>query len=304
MNVRAWVLVLAGGEGRRLQGIARDPRGRALPKQYCDFGTGRSLIQRTLDRALSLVPHDRVVTVVSEAHREWWEHETDALPAENVIVQPGNRGTAAGILLPLLHIAARDPAAVVVVLPSDHHVDDEEILAASMREAIGAASRHPGSVLLLGITPEHPDTEYGWVLPDGSDGSEGSDGSISHPVAAFVEKPVELEAARLLARGALWNSFMFAARAATLIDMFEMRLPNLLSSVRAALRVADPGRLAALYRTQPVRDFSRAVLEQSPDRLRVLVVPSCGWTDLGTPERLARLVPGAMMAATDDRSAA
>lgn len=297
--MHAWVLVLAGGEGRRLQELTRDPRGRQVPKQYCDFGTGRSLLARTLDRALVLAPHDRVVAVVSEAHREWWEAELDILPAENVVVQPQNRGTATGILLPLLHIAARDPGASVVVLPSDHHVADEEVLADSVRRAVRIVGRYPQSVLLLGITPEHPDTEYGWVLPDGSDGADGAEGSASHPVAAFVEKPVELEAARLMARGAVWNSFMLAARTATLIEMCDARLPGLLPSLRGVRLDRGAAGLAELYRGLPSRDFSRHVLAPSARRLRVLVVPPCGWTDLGTPERLARVMQGA-----GDRSAA
>jgi len=275
--------VLAGGEGRRLSGITRAAAGRHVPKQFCNFGTGRSLIGRTLDRALTLVPHDRVVVVVTAAHREWWEHELDVLPSENVVVQPSSRGTAAGILLPLLHIAARDPEATVVVLPSDHHVEDESLLARSVEDAVEALARHPDHVVLLGIEPEHPDPEYGWVLPGRPD-----DGP-TRAVAAFVEKPVELEAMRLMTRGALWNSFMFAARVAALLEMFDRRLPDLLGSLRGEWKAAPPDRLADLYGALPARDFSRTVLEPLPERLRVLPVPACGWTDLGTPERLARI---------------
>lgn len=304
MNVRAWVLVLAGGDGRRLNGLTRDAAGRTVPKQYCDFGTGRSLIGRALNRALALAPHDRVVAVVASSHREWWLHELDALPPENVIEQPANRGTAAGILLPLLHVATRDPEATVVVLPSDHHVEDEDALARAVTGAAAAVGRHPDSVVLLGITPDRPDTEYGWVLPDGSADDAGPD---ARRVAAFVEKPVELEAIRLFSRGAVWNSFMFAARALTLIEMFSGRMPELLASMRAALDDTTPGRLSDLYGTLPMRDFSREVLEGSPERLRVIAVPPCGWTDLGTPARLARLMraaAGAPAAPMENQSAA
>jgi mannose-1-phosphate guanylyltransferase len=279
--------MLAGGDGRRLHGITRDDQGRVVPKQYCDFGTGRSLICRTLDRALLLAPHDRVISVVSAAHREWWERDLEVLPDENIVAQPANRGTAAGILLPLLHIAARDPHAAVVVLPSDHHVEDEPTLSASVGEALQALERHPEKVILLGITPEHPDVEYGWVLPDASDGSH------THPVAAFVEKPAELDAVRLMAIGAVWNSFMFTARAATLIGIFEQRLPDLVRRMRAALdaHAADLA-LVDLYQSLEPHDYSREVLQAMPSRLRVYSVPACGWTDLGTPDRLARVIHG------------
>jgi len=298
MNVHVWVLVLAGGEGRRLHGIARDPGGRAVPKQFCDFGTGRSLIARTIDRALMLVPRTNVVTVVTAAHRGWWEDELAALPAGNVVVQPGNRGTAAGILLPLLHIAARDPHATVVVLPSDHHVRDEHVLAISVAAAIDALGRKPERIILLGITPDHPETGYGWVLAD------AADGAVTHPVAAFVEKPGHEDALRLMSMGAVWNSFMFCGRAATLLDMYAERLPHLLAGLSALVAERAGGaRLAAFYATLAPRDFSREVLQALPARLRVLAVPACGWTDLGTPERLARVLkaaaaePGAQSAA-------
>ncbi len=285
MDVDTWVLLLAGGDGRRLQGITRDAAGRAVPKQYCDFGTGRSLLGRTLDRALQLAPHDRVMAVVAERHREWWERELDALPAENLVVQAENRGTAAGILLPLLRIHQRDPHATVVVLPSDHHVEDEATLHRSVNESKRALSRHPHSIILLGITPTSPDSEYGWVLPD------ASDESATHPVAAFVEKPVELEAIRLMARGALWNSFMFTTFARTLLDTYEERMPRLLAAMHNVLAGGSAAALAALYRAIEAHDFSREVLQLSSARLRVMAVPACGWTDLGTPERLARLLP-------------
>jgi mannose-1-phosphate guanylyltransferase len=299
MSVRAWVLVLAGGEGRRLRELTRDQRGRTVPKQYFDFGIGRSLIARTLDRALMLARHDHVVTVVSAAHREWWERELGAIPTENIIVQPENRGTAAGILLPLLHIAAREPQATVIVLPSDHHVVDEAALAHSVAETIEALERHPHNIILLGMTPEEPDTEYGWVLPD------AADGTIPPCVSAFVEKPARSDAIRLMGMGAVWNSFMFAGRVPVLIEMFHERLPELVEGMSDALaRRSAETRLAELYRTLVPCDFSREVLQSLPSRLRVLAVPACGWTDLGTPERLTRVLGAAPVASAGTRSAA
>ena len=168
-----------------------------MPKQYWKFDGERSLLSHTLDRALQIAPHDRVVAVVSPRHRKWWERDLDVLPPENTIVQPENRGTAAGVLLPLLHVLAWDPAATVLVFPSDHHLEDEPTMQATLAEAITAAEAAPEQIVLLGITPDLPDTEYGWVLPD------LTEAGATHPVAAFVEKPVELEALRLMDYGAL-----------------------------------------------------------------------------------------------------
>jgi hypothetical protein len=92
-----------------------------------------------------------------------------------------------------------------------------------------------------------------------------------------------------MAMGAVWNSFMFAGHLATLVGMFRERLPGLLAELRGLVeRGAAPAEVAASYATLEARDFSRDVLQALPDRLRVLAVSPCGWTDLGTPERLAR----------------
>lgn len=287
IDVHTWVLMLAGGDGRRLQGITRDTAGRAVPKQYCDFGTGRSLLGRTVDRALSFAPRSHVVAIVARQHRDWWRRDLDAIPAGNVIVQPENRGTAAGLLLPLLWIHARDPQATVLVLPSDHHIQNERALHDAVAGTMAAIDRHPGAVMLLGIVPDYPDTEYGWVLPD------GRRSALSRPVATFVEKPGRPDAIRLMARGALWNSFMLAGRSATMIGMFQERLPELLGAMSNVLAGGSEPALAAFYRSIEPRDFSRDVLQAMPERLRVIPVPACGWTDLGTPDRLARLWHGA-----------
>lgn len=290
MRPNTWALILAAGDGRRLQGLAHDAHGRPAPKQYARFGARGSLIGRTLDRALGLVPHDRVVSVVALAHHAWWEKELDVLPIENVIVQPENRGTAAGVLLPLLHIAHRDPDALVVVLPSDHLVEDEATLRASIESVFDEVRDHPDEVVLLGITPDQPDCEYGWVLPE-----QPNDGA-THRVAAFIEKPPESEAARLMTLGAVWNSFMFVARAETLIGLYRRRMPGLLDTIARGLDTLD-----RVYAGLETHDFSREILQSSPESLRVRTVPPCGWTDLGTPVRLERVL-GPHRAAAPDRA--
>lgn len=291
--VGTWVLILAAGDGRRLEGVARDRLGRPVPKQFCDFGTGRTLLTRTLDRALQIAPSERIVSVVAARHERWWMDELVTLPAENVVIQPENRGTAAGILLPLLHVFERDPEATVVVLPSDHHVEDDFTVRATIRTALSEVRARPEDVVLLGITPEHADTEYGWIMP-------AHEAAAAPAVASFVEKPGPLEAARLLHAGALWNSFMFVGRAAALLEMFGERTPGLLAAMRTGVQSAAAGRSPAtpargldeLYMTLETRDFSRDILQTLPGRLRVLAVPNCGWSDLGTPDRLARVLGG------------
>ncbi len=279
-----WVVVLAAGDGSRLIEWTRDGTGRPVPKQYFSFGAGESMLARTLARARRLVATTRILTVVAEQHREWWARELQGLPAENVVVQPRNRGTAAGILLPLLRLLTRDPDAAVVILPSDHYVEHEEVLRQATLRAIGHVSREPWSIVLLGIEPDDPDPEYGWIL------SAPGETRTIRSVLRFVEKPGAAEAARLMAEGALVNSFIFAATARQLLRLYEESQPALLRHYLMNLPLRGWGReaLEALYRFLPARDFSRDLLQPSASRLRMQQVGPCGWTDLGTPGRVAR----------------
>jgi mannose-1-phosphate guanylyltransferase len=275
-------VVLAAGDGRRLEALTRDPTGRAVPKQYCSLRGGRSLLRATLDRARRLAPPERIVTVVAKDHRRWWERELAQWALENVVVQPRNRGTAAGLLLPLRHILARDPEAVIGVLPSDHFVADEEVFAAALGRALGAAADVSGRLVLLGMEAERPDAELGWIVP-------GAASPQPRTVDAFVEKPPREEAASLMRRGALWNSFAFAARARVLLALLRLALPELVRRFDQVRPESSPAEaLAELYETLTDADFSRSVLAALSAELRVVAVPPCGWMDLGTPERIAR----------------
>src|SRR5262245_39381555 len=124
---RGWALVLAAGDGTRLRELTTR-NGIATPKQYCSLRGGRSLLGDVLARAGRCVPRRRIVVVVAEQHRRFWERELADFPPENIVVQPSNRGTAAGILLPLLTVLERDPGARLAVLPSDHFVVRESVM--------------------------------------------------------------------------------------------------------------------------------------------------------------------------------
>ncbi len=285
MARRTWAIVLAGGEGSRLHDLTTTRAGVRVPKQFCSLAGGPTLLRQTVERAAAVVPRKRVLVVVSERHREFWRRELRDLPTENVLVQPEGRGTAAGILFPALALARRDPGARVLVLPSDHHVGDEAALRGAFETALGEVERAPERIALLGVTPDAPDTQYGWIVP-----KPGPAGGV-RPIELFVEKPGTERARELLARGALWSSFLFACRVTALLDAFERAQPELTRAFLADSGALGSGAgLAALYRTLPQRDFSRDVLERVADRLGVLAVPACGWSDLGTPERVASVL--------------
>ncbi|HVZ35803.1 MAG TPA: sugar phosphate nucleotidyltransferase [Polyangiaceae bacterium] len=283
---RTWALVLAAGDGTRLATLTTDANGRAVPKQFCSLDGGHSLLDEAVQRGRRIVPRERLCVIVAADHRRFWQPALWALPSGNVIVQPRNCGTANGILLAVLRILERDPLARIVFLPADHYVSDEVGLGRSVHAAVTLLTRHPRSPVLVGIEPEEADPELGYIVP----GRALADGA--HSVARFVEKPERRLARALLANGALWNSFIFAASGPTLVGMMRERMPELVESMATALaRESRSGArseaLDELYQELPPVDFSRAVLQGAEDKLRVVKAPACGWSDLGTPKRVA-----------------
>jgi mannose-1-phosphate guanylyltransferase len=273
-----WAIVLAAGDGRRVSAWTADAQGATVPKQYCSFGEQKAMIHWALERARGVVPPEHVVVVVAEGHRRFWANELADLSPQNIVVQPQNRGTAAGILLPLLSIYLhRDMEARVLVLPSDHYVADENTL----RTALVRAAHMPGGeeerVVILGMTPREFDPEYGWVLADPS--------PVAARVSGFVEKPDRETAAELMNLGALLSTFMFVTEARTLVRVYDQTLPGLLFSFLERSS-GDHEALEQLYATITNADFSRDVLERSTSALFLLRVPDCGWSDLGTPARI------------------
>jgi mannose-1-phosphate guanylyltransferase len=280
---RLWVVVLAGGEGARVRSLTRDSRGARVPKQFYAPRGGKSMLRWTLERARSLVAEERVVTVVAEQHRQWWTAQLDDCPPGNVVIQPQNRGTAVGLLLPLLEIMRRDPRARLLVLPSDHFVRDEARLRDALLRAANAVESGDHPVVLLGMVPEAPDTGYGWILPEGPSSADGV-----RRVALFREKPGTDAVRALIGRGAVVNSFIIVTTGRQLLHMYEQAIPGCVERLKGWPGAGGGSRsgLQALYRELPTHDFSRGVLQRSSADLSVLSVPGCGWVDLGTPARL------------------
>lgn len=279
-----WIIVLAGGCGTRLRGLTRVDENEWVPKQYCSLSGGLTLLQGALDRAATIAHRDRILVVVTGKHRRWWSSLLRTLPSRNILVQPEGRGTANGILLPVLDIAKRETDACIAIMPSDHDVPDETPLRHSLLAAARYSRKHPEFVSLLGIEPGFPDPDLGYILPQGT----GFIGPA--PVQRFVEKPSLSEAAQLLAAGSLWNAFIMVGAVQGLLGLFGPEYARARAVMLRALASGDfdpNGAHAGDYAGLVERDFSRHILRGQEDRLRVWRVPACGWSDLGTVDRVA-----------------
>ena len=281
-----WAVVLAAGDGTRLATLTTDASGNSVPKQFCSLNGGSALIAETLQRARHVAAAERVCAIVAQQHAPHWRRLLGSLPRSNVIVQPQNRGTANGVLLSVLSILERDPLAQIVFLPADHLVLDENALARALRDLVAVMNRNPEGLTLIGIEPEEADPELGYIVP----GRPLHDGSRS--VARFIEKPAPHALQELTRAKALWNSFIFGARGAPLLGLLRTHLGASVEDMATALaRDAQTGGDSAVvrhYEELPAADFSRDVAQRAAHLLRVIRAPACGWSDLGTPQRVAQ----------------
>lgn len=282
-----WTIVLAGGSGTRLAAQARHQYGYARPKQFCDFDGNGTLLSRTLERAMRLSPPNRTVVITTRSHRAEALEILRDHPGVIHVEQPQSRDTTPGILLPLLHVLTRHPADSVVILPADHHVEDEMAFVDAVRGALDVIALEPERIAVLGAEPSGPAEDYGWLVPS-PDGRS---------VQRFREKPDPAELAILREGGALVNTFVFAARAMTLAAVFANRAPGWWRVLTSA--GGDAQRLDAAYDVLPPSNFSREVLETIPHLLRVVALPkSAGWTDVGTPNRFSAAFGAHMLEAS------
>lgn len=284
-----WAVVLAGGEGTRVRGFLKQLCGGSGLKQFSAILSERSMLRCTLDRVERLIPRERILIVVTSHHRDEAEKQLAHWPRHNIIVQPANRDTAPGILLPLAHITNRDPAASLVVFPSDHFIIDEERFMRAVASALHALAKAPDKMILLGITPQAgEETEYGYIVTGAGKSPPGEPVTV----AGFVEKPPLARARQLIQRGALWNAMVFAVHNTALWDRVQRTSPALYHAFRliqVGLKTADPERLVErIYDVIPKVNFSSGICEPLASHLHVLPVGDVGWSDWGTVGSIVR----------------
>ncbi|GJL53042.1 MAG: mannose-1-phosphate guanylyltransferase [Nitrospirales bacterium] len=287
---KPWAIVLAGGEGERVRPLVQSWLGRHRPKQYCTFVGTRSMFQHTLHRAAKLTTPDRMVTVVAHGHgNEPWT-QFDGISGIQVLRQPLNCDTAAGIFLPLAYIRARDPKATVVLYPSDHFVHPEDRFLKVVQYAVKTAEQTPWRLVLLGVQPDSLELEYGWIQP-GSMLDQSSSYQV-RAVRAFLEKPNVMQASRAMAEGAVWNTLILAAKLSKLWDLgchcFPEMMP-LFQRLSEAIGGPEEGKvLNAIYEVIPARNFSSGLLQQVPEHVAVMQMNGILWSDWGKPERIVQ----------------
>ena len=283
-----WAVILAGGDGTRLQSMTRAITGDNRPKQFVPVIGGTTLLDQTRRRVARSVTPDQTLIVVTQKHRRFYSSLAREISPELLLQQPNNQGTAPAILYALLRVAKKSPQAVVALFPSDHFFADDEEFMSHVDIAFGATQAHPEIVTLLGITPTAPEKEYGWIEPQPS--VLGSAVRSITRVRRFWEKPSAAMATSLMERGCLWNSFVMVGRVNVLLRMTRAALPELHAAFNALTPAfeteAELKAVSELYSKIEATNFSHEVLAARPQDLAVMRVGDVGWSDLGEPSRV------------------
>ena len=267
--------ILCGGIGSRLWPLSSPQR----PKQFHALTGEGSLLRQTIERAMAIAGARRPIVVTGADFEALVREEAVAAgqPDSVVVLEPARRNTAASAALAALAALEDDPDAIVVLLPSDHHVGDAPAFTRAIEAACGLAAE--GHIVLLGIAPDGPNTGFGYIR-------RGAPLGAGFKVAAFVEKPDLEKAKRLLEAGdCYWNAGVYVFRASAFLEELARHAPETDRAVRAAWRAGSGPMSArrvdeAIWHGAPDISVDHAVAERTA---RAALVPaSAGWNDVGT----------------------
>ncbi len=273
MASRIFPVVLAGGSGTRFWPLSRARR----PKQLLALDGRRPLVVETVARLSGLCPPGNISVACGKVHAAAIRRLLPSVARKNVLVEPAARNTAPCVGWAALRVRKIDPAGVLLVLPSDHHVGDAPGFRRALRRAAELAAG--GALATIGIRPTRPETGYGYLAL----GEPIRDWAFA--VEAFVEKPDAARAAAFQEGGRhLWNGGIFAFRADVILAEIARQLPALARVLeRIDPAVGTPGEAAAVRRffpRAPAVSLDYGIMEGAA---KVAVVPAdVGWSDLGS----------------------
>lgn len=273
------LVIMAGGIGSRFWPVSTTE----CPKQFLDImGTGKTMLQLTLERFGDIVPPENVWVVTGAKFADMVHEQLPDVPSENILLEPCGRGTAPCICYVSWKIKMRDPRANIVVTPADHDVKDEETFRHAIRETIVFAAE-TDAIVTLGMKPTHPATGYGYIRADLSYPALRQ--SAIYRVDSFKEKP-DIETARQYIKqaGYFWNAGIFVWNVSTIINAFRVYSPEISEIFEGMQHIYDTPEeqqhIDNVFPTCPKISVDYAIMEHAEE---VFVYPvDFGWSDVGT----------------------
>lgn len=279
-----YALILAGGKGTRLFPLSRAKN----PKQFLKIINNKSFLRNTVDRIKPLVNEENIYIITNKEYIDKVQEELPDINEENIFAEPENKETATCIGFSAVKLLKKDPAATMIILPSDHYIENEKLFIDTIFQAVEIAERRKGLVT-MGIKPSRPETGYGYI----NMGERINARIATFKVERFLEKP-NLEVAKdLIFKGTyLWNSGIFVWRADVFLREMQKYLPKMYRS------------MLSIYKGLDTKDEEKTIKEQysfidgiSVDfgvmqKTRKAYVIKCEflWDDIGTFNALGRFL--------------
>ncbi|MBL9114988.1 MAG: NTP transferase domain-containing protein [Verrucomicrobiaceae bacterium] len=276
-----YAVILAGGSGQRFWPVSRD----ALPKQLLKLFGENTLLELTLERLKGIVPRENTLILTNHQQEKTVRELAKQLPAENIIAEPAKRDTGPAIALGIGWVAARDPHATMMVLPSDHLIQDTAAFQTVLRASCEAAEKHE-ALVTIGIKPTWPCPSYGYVERAALAGQP--EGVPVYEVSRFREKPDSKLAEHFLAQGNFtWNAGMFIWSLPTVLEQLKLHAPELATFVGQLSESADLKETVATHFPHlPKLSIDYALMEKAA---RVLNAEATfDWDDVGNWTSVAK----------------
>ena len=276
-----YVVIMAGGIGSRFWPYSRNNQ----PKQFLDIlGTGRSLLQMTYDRFLSVVDKENIYVVTNKDYADLVQEQLPELTGDQILKEPLRRNTAPCIAYASYKIAKQNPDAIITVAPSDHVIFNEERFHDVIRTAIDSASNQD-KLLTIGLKPNRPETGYGYIQFIDS-------GEKVNKVKTFTEKPEKELARKFLESGDfVWNSGIFVWGVQAIIKAFEDCLPEMAETfsdiVKGLYTEREQRAVDDAYSQCGNISIDYGVMEKANNVY--VVLGDFGWSDLGSWNSLHEL---------------
>jgi mannose-1-phosphate guanylyltransferase len=277
-------LIIAGGKGERFWPLSTDEK----PKQFLKLLGEETMLQMTVNRLQKFIPLERIFIATAQQYEKLINEQIPLIPSRNIIIEPVGRNTAPCIALSAFTIDRYYKAATLLAVPADHLITNENIYMQAVLSAYSFIDNTKDNIVTLGITPDRPETGYGYIKYSIAYTLE-NDFKI-HKVKKFVEKPDKDTAQRYISDGGyLWNSGMFIWKTTTIIDMTYKYLFRTYKILRDIFNIPEKNYYQALYsKYKDIESISidYGIMEKASN---IYVIPcDFGWDDIGTWSSLER----------------
>ncbi len=282
-----YAVIMAGGGGTRLWPVSRQSR----PKQLLHFASSESLFQSAVRRMEGLFPNERILVVTTQEQSVQLQEQCPQIPAENYLLEPLPRGTAAVVGLAAAALEQRDPTATMAVLTSDHFIADEDKFRNLLVTAYEVAQKD--YLVTLGVTPTYAATGYGYIQNGESMGI--FNGLEVFHALRFKEKPDVEQARQMLQDGDhSWNSGMFVWQVKDILSEFKRQMPSFYVHIQKIAKAWNgPERQHVLKTTWSLlqaNTIDYGVMEGAR-KVAVIAAEGLGWNDVGSWESIFEILP-------------